>query len=305
MFTIKELQLFYYLCDNPHISQLSKKIHMSQSAISLAIKSLEKKLDEPLFDRIGKKLILNERGRVFKEKTYHHFLALQDGRSSFSKDSFSGTLKIASSKTIGNFIMPPVMFNFLSTYQHCNIENEITNSTEIIQSVAEGKIDLGFIESSCNHADIIKEKFGSDELLVVSSDKTLSKQSYYIDQLFYKRWILRECGSGTREIFLENIGDISKKLKVFMNYKDSQEIKTILLQNKDAITCISKYIVEKELQHKELFKIKIKNISFKRDFFIIYHKSKYRSKLIEKFIEFVKESSGNMTYPPTTPHLSL
>jgi len=78
MVTLKELELFYHLCDNPHVSQLAQKIDMSQSAISLAIKSLEKKLDEPLFDRIGKKLILNDRGRRFKEKTYHHFLALKN-----------------------------------------------------------------------------------------------------------------------------------------------------------------------------------------------------------------------------------
>ena len=84
--TLKELELFYYLCDNPHISQLAKKISMSQSAISLAVKSLEKKLSEPLFDRVGKKLILNERGRIFKEKTYRHFLALQEAENFFKKD---------------------------------------------------------------------------------------------------------------------------------------------------------------------------------------------------------------------------
>jgi len=288
MVTLKELELFYHLCDNPHVSQLAQKIDMSQSAISLAIKSLENKLDEPLFDRIGKKLVLNERGRLFKEKTYPHFLALKDGQSTFSKDIFSGTLNIASSKTIGNFIMPQIMFRFLSHYPHCHIENEITNSAQIIQKVLEGRIDIGFIESSCHHADIIKEKFGSDELVVVSSDRALSKQSYYIDQLFDKKWILRESGSGTREVFLENTGEISQDLKIFMQYKDSQEAKSILIDNKEAITCISKYVVEKELQHEELFKIAVKNISFKRDFYIIHHKNKYKSKLIETFIEWVK-----------------
>jgi len=287
--TLKELELFYNLSDNPHISQLASKINMSQSAISLAVKSLEKKLGEPLFDRIGKKLVLNERGSFFKDKTYNHFLALKDGKNIFNKDKLSGTLKIASSKTIGNFIMPQIIFTFLSTFKNCNIKNEITNSTNIIQMVQDGIIDIGFIESTCDYPQIIKEKFGSDELIVTSSDKKLSNQNYYIDQLFDKKWILRESGSGTREIFLQNIGDISRDLEIFMNYKDSQEIKSILTQNKDAITCVSKYVVEKELKHKELFKIDIKNISFKRDFFIIYHKNRYKSKLIEEFIEFVKK----------------
>jgi len=61
--TFKELHFFYSLCDNPQVTNVASALQISQSAISLAIKSLEKKLGEKLFDRVGKKLILNERGR--------------------------------------------------------------------------------------------------------------------------------------------------------------------------------------------------------------------------------------------------
>ncbi len=67
--TFKELELFFTLCENPNVSEVAKEKGLSQSAVSLAIKSLEEDLGEKLFDRIGKKLILNERGRIFKEKT--------------------------------------------------------------------------------------------------------------------------------------------------------------------------------------------------------------------------------------------
>ena len=122
----------------------SKKLLLSQSAISLAIKSLENKLGEPLFDRIGKKLVLNERGRVFKEKTYKSFLALKDAENLFKKDTFSGTLHVASSKTIGNFIMPQIIFEFLGKYENMKIKKQIKNSSQIIQMVKDGKLDMGF-----------------------------------------------------------------------------------------------------------------------------------------------------------------
>ncbi len=285
--TLRELELFYALSENPHISHLAQKIGMSQSAISLAIKSLENKLGEPLFDRIGKKLVLNERGRFFKSKTYNHFLALKDGQNIFAKDKLSGLLKIASSKTIGNFIMPQIIFDFLSSHQGCSIQNNIVNSTDIIQMVQEGKIDMGLIESACDHSDISKEKFGSDELIVISSDRGLSSQHHYIDQLFDKKWILREAGSGTREIFLKHIEAVAGDLKIFMEYKDSQEIKTLLLKNREAITCVSRYVVEKELRNDELFEVPIKNLSFQRDFFVIYHKNKYQSRMMEALIKRV------------------
>ena len=286
--TLKELDFFYELSEVPHVSQLSKKLAISQSAISLAIKSLERKLGEPLFDRIGKKLVLNERGRLFKEKTYKSFLALKDAQSFFQEDKISGSLHIASSKTIGNFVTSSVIFDFLSTYQEVNIKHEMQNSSFIIEQVKSGNLDMGFIESECSEEEIIKEILGRDELIVVSSDKSLGKE-LYLDELFTKKWIFREKGSGTRDMFLDGIGKLSKELNIFMEYRDFAEIKELLYKNRDIVTCISKVSVEKELRANEFREIKLKNIKIERNFYCIYHKNKYKSKLFESFVEFLKK----------------
>lgn len=287
--TFKELELFYALCDNPHISQLSADIRLTQSAISLAIKSLEKKLGEPLFDRIGKKLVLNERGRVFKDNTYHAFLSLQDAQNLFKEDKVSGTIRIASSKTIGNFIMPQIIYDFLHVNKNITIQSQNKNSTQIMELLKEGKIDMGFIESEIEDTQIIKERLAQDDLIVVSSDKSLNK-ALFIDELFYKKWILREEGSGTREVFLKHLGKSVKELKVFMEFSDFEEIKLLLQNNKDAISCLSKHVVTKEIAQNSLLHVKIKNIEFKRNFYCVYHKKKYISKALEIFKKFVKES---------------
>ncbi|SFP14473.1 LysR substrate-binding domain-containing protein [Hydrogenimonas thermophila] len=292
--TLKELELFYYLADNPHISQLAKQLSMSQSAISLAIKSLEKKLSEPLFDRVGKKLVLNERGRLFKEKTYNHFLALKDAENFFKEDRLSGNLHIISSKTVGDFIMPQVIFDFLSHYPNAKICKDIKNSTDIVKSILEGSIDMGFVEFACSDPNIIKERVGRDQLIVVSSDKNLSEKEFYIDQLFSKKWLLREKGSGTRDVFLKTLGDLAKDINIFMEFSEFEEIKTLLERNPDAITCISKFSVKKELERGELFEVKLKNITFERDFCLVYHKNKYKSKLFNEFSEFAKRYFQNI-----------
>lgn len=199
--TFQELRLFYYLCEDSHISNLAQKLGITQSAISLAIKSLESSIGEPLFDRIGKKLVLSETGRLFKEKTYSHFQALHDAEDFFKNSKISGILTLASSKTIGDFITPPIVFDFLTQHEHVSIAKDIQNSAQIIQMVKNATIDLGFIESTCNDADLCKEVIGTDELIVVSSDPCLADGKFFIDELFHKQWILREKGSGTREVF--------------------------------------------------------------------------------------------------------
>lgn len=288
--TLRELEIFYGLSEETHLLNLSKKLAISQAAISLAIKSLEKKLSEPLFDRLGKKLVLNERGRIFKEKTYEHYLALKDAQMEFEQDTFAGNLKIASSKTVGNFITPQIVFDFLSKYPNVSIDKKIDNSYTIIKMVEDGEIDFGLIETKPESANLVVQTIGDDELIFVSSDEKLSKDKYFIDNLFDKKWILREKGSGTRALFINAIAALSKELNLFMEFTGFEEIKNLLIQNKDALTCISRFAVLKELERQELFEIKLINIDLKRELYLIYNKNKYQTTLFKEYKKFIHES---------------
>ncbi len=286
--TFKELEIFFSLSENPSVSSIAKEKGLSQSAVSLAIKSLENDLGERLFDRIGKKLILNERGRLFRQKSFKSFLELKDARNLFSQNKLSGVLKISASKTIGTFVIPKSVYRFLENYKEVKIIKETKNSTQIIKSVLNGEIDMGFIETECENENIIKEKIGEDELVIVCGEEY--KKEVFIDELQNKKWLLREKGSGTREMFLNALGEYGKNINIFMEFSGFIEIKN-LLRHKDTITCISKYAVEDELSKKELFEVKVKNFEFKRNFYLIYHKNRFKTLLFKKFCEFVKDKN--------------
>jgi len=289
--TLKELNFFYKLSENPQVTQVASELNISQSAISLAIKSLESSLNEQLFDRIGKKLILNEKGKYFKEKTLSHYLALIDATTIFQENKLAGNIKIAASKTISNYIMPNVYYDFLSKYKDVKLDILTINSSKIIENILKSQLDIGLIEVDTQNSSLIKEKLGNDELIVVTSDKNYKKEAF-IDTI-EKKWILREIGSGTREIFIHKIGEIAKELNIFMQLQDFEEIKTIVLNNPDTVTAISKVIVQKELEEKKLFEIKLKNLELKREFYLIYHKEKSKNLLFETFISFIKEQFRN------------
>ena len=284
--TLKELNFFYKLSDNPQVTQVAQELKISQSAISLAIKSLENKLEEQLFDRVGKKLILNERGRYFKEKTLPHYLAIIDSQKLFQKNKLAGNMKIASSKTISNYLMPDIYYEFLSTYSDVKFDISTINSTKIIENILNSNLDIGLIEIDINNSNLIKQKLCDDELIIVTSDENAPKIAF-IDTI-NKKWILRETGSGTREVFINSLGKYAQDISIFMELQDFEEIKTILIDNKDTITAISKNAVKKELESKKLFQIKLKNFEFKREFHIVYHKDKSTNLLFQTFIDFLK-----------------
>ena len=285
--TFKELNFFYKLCENPKVSMVAKELNISQSAISIAIKSLEEKLRESLFDRVGKKLVLNERGRSFYEKTYTHFVALNDAQNIFKIDKIDGTLKVGSSRTISNHFMADIYYNFLSKYEKVKIDIDTINSSLIVKKVLNGELDLGIIESDCEELDIIKEELYEDQLLVVSSDKEYEKE-IFIDMID-KKWILREQGSGTREMFINRLGELSKQIDIFMELQEVQEIKELLLKHKDTISVMSKIAVLKEIEQSKLFVTQIKGFSFDRHFYLIYHKNKSRTILFETFTKYLKD----------------
>lgn len=285
--TLKELSFFYKLSENPQVTQVAHELKISQSAISLAIKSLENDLGEQLFDRVGKKLILNERGRSFYKETHLHYQKLIDAQNIFKKDKIAGEIKVAASKTVSNYLLSDIYYDFLSTYQNVKLNIKTINSTDIIQQVLNSQLDLGIIEIDSIHSNIIREKLTDDELIIVTSDNKYKKESF-IDEI-KKRWILREIGSGTREIFTNQLGENSKYLDVFMELNDFEEIKKILIKNKECVSAISKVAVKEELENNQLFEIKLKNFEFKRDFYIIYHKDKSKNLLFQTFVNFIKK----------------
>ena len=286
--TLRELQIFYELSNTSHVGEVAKKLSITQSAVSLAIKSLENKMGEKLYDRIGKNLVLNERGKYFRTLTKEHYDSLLESVSLFRKDTLLGELNIAASRTIGDYIMPQILFDFKKLYPDVVVKNSTKNSQEIAKMVEEGGINIGFIESKVKFKNIFMQQIGQDELVVVSSDKNLAKNGIYIDQLFDKIWLLREEGSGTREIFLNSIGKYSLNLKKQLVFSSFESIKRVLYANKDALTCISRICIEDELKKGILFEINLKNFTFKRDFYLIYHKGKYKNRLFSEFSKFIE-----------------
>lgn len=287
MITFKELDIFFKLCEETNLSNLAKKLNITQAAISISLNSMEKKLDEKLFDRIGRKLVLNERGRVFEEKSHKAFLELLHAKESFSSNKLKGKLKIAASKTFNSINLSNSIYKFISKHEIQIIKHSL-NTKEILDSILNSKIDLGFVESDFNEANIIKEKVASDELIIVSSNKELTKKTHYIDQLYKYNWILREKGSATREVFLSKL-KYQNEMHISMEISNFEEIKNVLINNKEALTCISKLAVQQELEEKKLFEVNIKNLKFHRDLFMVYHKDKYKSKLFSEFSKYIKK----------------
>jgi len=285
--TLRQMQIFLNVVASGHLTNVAKEMNLSQSAISMSIKEMENILGRPVFDRINKKLILNEVGRAFYKEIDPIFKKLSDIEYEFKNSENKGMIRVGASTTIVDYLMPSIICSYMSSYPDVKITLKEGNTKEITEMIQAGSIDVGFVEGFVSGSDIIKEKIGVDELLVVTADENLCK-SCYIDELAEKRWVLREEGSGTREVFLNYIKEKVDDLNIFFELGHTESIKSILM-NRECLTCISKISVENEIKEGKLYQVDVKNFDCKRDFLMIYHKDKYHSTLFKKFLFFSKK----------------
>ena len=281
------MEIFLNVVASGHLTNVAKEMHLSQSAISMSIKEMENILGRPVFDRINKKLVLNEVGRAFYKEIDPLYKKLADIEYEFQNSENKGVIRVGASTTIVDYLMPSIICSYMSAYPDVKISLKEGNTKEITELIQKGEIDIGFVEGFVSGSDVIKEKVGVDELIIVTSQKELVRPCF-IDELASKRWVLREKGSGTREVFLDYIKDKVDELNIFFELGHTESIKSILV-NRECLTCISRISVEKEIGDGSLFQVPVKNFECKRDFLMIYHKDKYHSTLFEKFLFFSKK----------------
>ena len=294
--TLRQMEIFLEVAQMGHLTRVAEKMGLSQSAVSMSIKELENIIGYKLFDRINKKLALNEKGRAFAEAIAPLVSKLNDIEEEFRNDENNGELLVGVSTTIADYLIPPIICEYMKTYSHVKVNLKIGNTREIVDFIENGQVDLGFVEGNVDSTAIKQETVGLDELIVVTGDKELAdkKGGYYIDKLLDKQWILREEGSGTREVFLTHLGDLAAQLNLFMELRHPESIKNMLIQSKKCLTCLPRISVMKELERGDLYEVKIKKLRFERQFLLIYHKDKYKTSLLNKFMYFTRMQLGKI-----------
>ncbi|TWI65793.1 DNA-binding transcriptional LysR family regulator [Desulfobotulus alkaliphilus] len=286
--TFRQLELFLALARTPHVRKVAEQHFLTQAAVSSALKELENEVGIPLFDRLNRRLVLNENGRALSERLGPLMQQFHDTIGLFKGERMSGHMHIGASATIADYVLPQILYHFRDLYPDVAITTTSANSSEITQSVENGKLDMGFVEGEVQSTVVMSAPIGEEEMVIVSSDAGFARKGpYKIASLLSKRWLLREPGSGTRDTFLQGLGDQAVNLNVFLEFDHTESVKRVL-QNPDTLSCMSPYAIEPELLQKKLFIVKVKDLHFPRKFYRLLHRDKYETRPMETFSRMIQ-----------------
>ncbi|MDY0191766.1 MAG: LysR substrate-binding domain-containing protein [Desulfuromonas sp.] len=283
MLSIRKIDVFVRVAESGQVVRASEELGLTQSAVSMALASLESLHGGPLFHRQGKKLLLNEQGRMLLPYAREILQSLENF-SCMVRDTHgepSGELHVGASTTIGNYLLPLLLGKFSRHYPQAKVSLQIANTDQIALAVCDGTLDLGLIEGPCHQTQLLCQKWRDDELVVIAAPthSWSSQSTVGVMQLQQGDWIVRETGSGTREVFEAALGMAVAQLPSTLELGHTEAIKRAVEAGL-GVSCLSRLAVQSELELGRLVLIPTP-LNLQRSLSIICHGARYQSSLLK------------------------
>jgi len=295
--TLRQLQIFMAVAETGSTAAASDVVHLTQSASSAALRELEGLLNCYLFDRVGKRLLLNDNGRQLIPQAR----LLLDAATSIEKqfepertDDISG-LNLGTSTTIGIYLLPTILAEFNTNHQPGKIT--VANTIDIVNAVADFEVDAGFIEGYCHQPNLHIEPWLQDEMIIVCSPAHLtftsnSKGKVSLSALRDSHWLLRENGSGTREAVEHALLPYLHYLTPAAEFSNSEAIKNAAVAGM-GLACLSRLVVKDLILQGKLIELRSALPKLQRQFYIITAKKKIVSNRLATLLDFCRKWSPN------------
>lgn len=287
-----KIETFLTVVREKSFSKASKKLGISQPAVTQQIKLLEEYLSIQVVDRKKNGIRLTEAGEeIFKICAKLERQVLSSEREMLQLVNKEVLFVLGASGVIGNYILPDILNDMQEAIQN-NVMLKVSETCDITEQLLDRKVDLALIEAPLFQEGVIYREWMEDELVVVSRSpipKTIKKED-----LFNYDWVCREEGSNTRKIIHESFEKINvdcKNFKLRSIVTSSTAVKQSLLKadtsGKPIVSILSKHIVSDEVEQGILHVGKVKGLKLTRMLYLCYLKDRKHDAIIDNVIRYV------------------
>lgn len=290
-----KLRVFCTVAETKSFSKASEIIHLTQPAVSLQIQALEETYETKLFDRSSGSVTLTPAGEVLYKyaKDILTLYAVAEKQIGEITALVKGSISIGASTTIGNYVLPSVISDFARKNPKVRTHLRVGNTKRIVELLNAGNIDLGLVEGEVTKYKIKTEKLLADELtlIVSASHPWAKKKEVSILDIVNEPFILREDGSGTRQMiekYLAKHGISPQSMKVSAILGSTEAIKEAV-ENGIGVSIVSKWAVRRESRFGSIKFLKFRETKMLRDFSLIFGKKTVTSYATEEFLTFLSE----------------
>jgi DNA-binding transcriptional LysR family regulator len=294
--TLRQLEIFRAIALTGSTTAAAQSVPLSQSATSTALGEFERSLGARLFDRVGKRLLLNDNGRALLPLA----LGVLDGAQHIERAFAAGGVNLAAdlrlhaSTTVGNYILPRLLSGFRELLPAARFDVRIGNTLDVVTAVREFSADLGLIEGPCHAPDVVVTPWFEDELVIVAA--RAKRRKLTAAELAHAPWLLREPGSGTREAVELALLPHLENIQPAMTLGSSEAIKNAVAEGL-GISCLSRSAVEDLVSTGRLCVLETRLPPLRRRLALIHHRAKVLSETIRRFFQYCESHRVERTVP--------
>ena len=280
-------ETFLMVCETMNFTEAARRLHITQPAVSQHIHFLEKEYDVRLFSYHNKQLYMTEAGEILKKRLMtmkNDQLVLKQEMK--GKEQKEESLSLGVTMTIGEYAIVDKLADFLLRYPEMNLHIHYGNTTQLLTLLDQGTINMALVEGNYPKENYEHRRYSTEDYIAVcaSDHKFEAGIPNSMKELLYERLLVREAGSGTRNILEELLMARGMKIRDFEHYVEVENMHTIIrfLKKDCGISFMYKVAVEEELEKGILKEIQLSDFKMQHDFDFIWEKgSIYSGKYCE------------------------
>lgn len=300
MLDAHQMNIFLIAAQTLNFSEAARRLHMTQPSVSQHIQSLEQQMGVQLFNRSGRHLTLTEAGETLFPRAREFVKQsqqIEEMMASLHGEVF-GHLQFGCSTTAGKYILPKLLAGFRGIYPNVQITCHVTDNQTALQMLIEGKVHLTLAHEQVAYKDIEFRKFMDDPVvLVVYPEHPWAERGVIeTEELLDGDFILREEGSGTREVLTKSLPEVGlslDQLSTVMVLGNSEAI-SLAVQEGIGAAFLSKLVVSSPLGRGDLWKVDIPALKLSQEIWLGRNIHQAATQAQAAFWEFVHDPGNEL-----------
>jgi DNA-binding transcriptional LysR family regulator len=285
---LQQLWTFYNVARHGGFSAAAAKLCLTQPSVSTQIRLLEENYGIRLFERFGRRIELTEAGRALFSYAERIFRLTQQADSAIEdlKNTKTGRIRISAISTLAAYYLPHIIADFRRRHPGIEIHLDSGYTEDVVQSVLSFLCDIGLVGKTVSHENIVATPLWEEELVIIvgPSHPFARRKRISFRDLQDEPMIVSELGSGTREITDELFRQKGAKPGIVMELGENEAVKTAVAGGL-GVSILSATVVRREMEAGSIRTLRLEGERSARQFYLIHHKDKYWSRIIQAFVE--------------------
>lgn len=291
----RQLQAFCEVVERKSFSLAAERLGVTQPAVSLQVRALEKRLGTQLLDRSGRRVEPTESGlKLYKAS--QRLLALESeilaDLAEEATGELGGSFEIGASTGPGGVVLSQIMCEFAEAHDGLHVALSVFDTQTVVERVADRSLELGVVGAAPRHRGVEYEPFFRDTVvLACPPGHRFGGRTVTLDELKEEQLIVMQDGAGVRQMIEDELRRVGVKLRDLDVRLELglQESVTSAVRGGYGVTFISRSSIENDLAAKTLVEARVDTLELEREILLVRAAGRAETRAARAFVEFARE----------------